>query len=66
VLQPADVAVSVDALLAQLGRRTFELAPHSVRAPRGVTVTGVQPDRVTLDLRVPEPDAGPAKGEERP
>jgi len=51
VLQPADVTVSVDALLAQLGRRTFELTPQSVRAPRGVTVMLVQPDRVMLDLR---------------
>jgi hypothetical protein len=34
-----------------------------VRAPRGVTVTAVQPDRVSLDLRVPERDDGPTKGE---
>jgi diadenylate cyclase len=62
VLQPSDVTVSVDGLLAQLGRRTFELTPHSARASRGVTVTFVQPDHVTLGLRVPEQDGGPAKG----
>jgi diadenylate cyclase len=59
VLQPSDVTVNVDALLTQLGRRTFELTPQSVRAPRGVTVTAVEPDRVLLDLRVPERDGGP-------
>ena len=63
VLQPSDVTVSVDALLAQLGRRTFDLTPDSVRAPRGVTVMAVEPDHVVLGLRVPEPDGGPTKGE---
>jgi diadenylate cyclase len=61
VLQPSDVTVTVDGLLAQLGRRRFELTPHSARAPRGVTVTALQPDRVTLGLRGPEPDGGPTK-----
>jgi diadenylate cyclase len=63
VLQPSDVTVSVDALLAQLGRRTFELTPDSVRAPRGVTVMAVEPDHVLLVLRAPEQDGGPPKGE---
>jgi diadenylate cyclase len=63
VLQPSDVTVSVDALLAQLGRRTFELTPQSVRAPRGVTVMALQPDHVVLGLRVPEQDGGPTKDE---
>jgi hypothetical protein len=59
VLQPSDLTVSVDALLAQLGRRTFELTPHSVHAPRGVTVMAVQPDHVALELRAPEPFGAP-------
>ena len=63
VLQPSDVTVSVDALLAQLGRRTFELTAQSVRAPRGVTVMALQPDHVVLGLRVPEQDGGPTKDE---
>ncbi|HXK11064.1 MAG TPA: diadenylate cyclase [Vicinamibacteria bacterium] len=63
VLGPSDVTVSVDALLAQLGRRTFDLTPQSVRAPRGVTVASVQPDHVSLALRVPLRDGGPAKGD---
>jgi diadenylate cyclase len=56
VLQPSDVTVSVDALLAQLGRRTFGLTPDSVRVPRGVTVMAVDPDHVVLGLRVPAQD----------
>ena len=63
VLQPSDVTVSVDALLAQLGRRTFDLTPDSVRAPRGVTVMAVEPDHVVLSLRAPEQDGGLPKGE---
>jgi diadenylate cyclase len=63
VLHPSDVTVSVDALLAQLGRRTFELTPDSVRAPRGVTVMAVEPGHVVLGLRAPEQDGGPARGE---
>jgi diadenylate cyclase len=63
VLQPSDLTVSVDALLAQLGRRTFDLSPHSVHAPRGVAVVAVEPDHVVLSLRAPEQDGRPAKGE---
>jgi diadenylate cyclase len=63
VLQPSDLTVSVDALLAQLGRRTFDLSPHSVRTPRGVTVVAVEPDHVVLDLRAAEPEDGSRKGE---
>ena len=63
VLQPSDLTVSVDALLAQLGRRTFDLSAHSVRAPRGVTVVAVEPDHVVLGLRAPEQEGGSRKGE---
>ncbi len=50
LLKPGDVSVTVDALLAQLGRRSFEIGPASVRLPRGITATAVQPDHVVLDL----------------
>ncbi len=53
VLEPSDVTVSVDALLAQLGRRTFDLTPQSVRVPPGLTATVVRPDHVSLELRGP-------------
>jgi len=63
VLQPANLTVSLDAFLAQLGRRTFEIGPSSVRAPSGLTVTAVQPERVALVLRAQPPGNGPAKSE---
>jgi diadenylate cyclase len=53
-MQPSEVAVTVDALLAQLGRRTFDVPPQSVRVPPGVTVKSVEPGRVTLDLERPQ------------
>jgi diadenylate cyclase len=56
VLQPSDVTLTVDALLAQLGRRTFDLTAQSVRLPPGMTVSAIQPDRVVLDLE-PTPAA---------
>ena len=64
VLQPSDVTVSVDALLAELGRRRFDVTPQSVRVPQGVTATAVQPDHVSLELRVP-PREGPSASDQR-
>jgi hypothetical protein len=65
LLEPADVTVSVDALLAQLGRRTFEITAQDVHAPPGITVAGVVPNEVVLDLveapapAAPSPPGGP-------
>jgi hypothetical protein len=42
--------VEVDALLAQLGRRTFELRPGDVRHPEGWRAIALEPDRVKLSL----------------
>jgi hypothetical protein len=50
LLEPSDLRVSVDALLAQLGRRSFEVTRQDVDAPPGVTVTAVDPGKVVLDL----------------
>ena len=55
LLEPTDLTVSVDALLAELGRRSFEVTPQDVHAPPGVTVIAVEPDEVVLDLEVPLP-----------
>ncbi|MNC97978.1 hypothetical protein D3C83_158120 [compost metagenome] len=44
--------VEVDALLVQLGRRTFEISPESVVHPSGVQVKSVEPDRLKLFIRV--------------
>jgi uncharacterized protein (TIGR00159 family) len=42
--------VHVDALLAQLGRRTFEIDPGDVRHPEGWRALAIEPDRVKLSL----------------
>jgi diadenylate cyclase len=55
LLEPSDLTVSIDALLAQLGRRSFEVTPQDVDAPPGITVKSVEPDRVVLDLEVRSP-----------
>jgi len=72
LVQPSDVTVSIDALLAQLGRRTFDVTPQEVDVPPGLTVTGVDPDEVVLDLDTaapatpaPTPDAGGDPGRQR-
>jgi uncharacterized protein (TIGR00159 family) len=44
-------ALSIDAELAQLGRRTFELSPDDVRHPAALEVRAIEPSRVRLDLR---------------
>jgi hypothetical protein len=46
----ARVEVRVDALLAQLGRRTFEIGPDHVLAPDGWTALRTEPGRVRLSL----------------
>lgn len=57
LLEPSDLRVSVDALLAQLGRRSFEVTRQDVDAPPGVTVTAVDPGKVVLDLEAHSPPA---------
>jgi diadenylate cyclase len=56
LIQPSDVTVRIDALLAQLGRRTFEVTAQSVHVPPGVTVTAVEPDHVSIDVSTPTTD----------
>ena len=46
----ATAELHVDALLAQLGRRTFEVDPDDVRHPDGWRVIDVEPDRVKISL----------------
>lgn len=46
----ARAEVHVDALLAQLGRRTFEVDPDDVRHPDGWRAIDVEPDRVKISL----------------
>jgi uncharacterized protein (TIGR00159 family) len=42
--------VQLDALLVQLGRRTFEIEPHTVDSPPGVEVLAVTPAKVRLQV----------------
>jgi len=52
--------VRLDAVLVQLGRRTFAVSPASVEHPEGVRVLDVDPERVRLSVRrVQEPPATP-------
>jgi diadenylate cyclase len=53
LLAPGSLEVRVDALLVQLGRRTFGLSPQSVTHPPGVTVVAVQPESVVLSVQGP-------------
>jgi hypothetical protein len=54
------IRVRVDALLAQLGRRTFEISPDDVERPDAVEVAEIRPDRVRINLRrEDEPAPGP-------
>jgi uncharacterized protein (TIGR00159 family) len=50
------VEVRVDALLARLGRRTFEITPALVDHPEGLEVTSIRPDRVKISIgKIEEP-----------
>ena len=42
--------VHVDALLVQLGRRTFTLSPDAVAHPPGLSVVSLDPARVRLSV----------------
>jgi len=47
---PDALEVRIDALLAELGRRTFRVTPAQVEAPPGVLVFDVDPEKVRLSL----------------
>ena len=54
------VEVRVDALLARLGRRTFQITPALVDRPEGLEVTSIQPDRVKISIGKAEVAEQPA------
>jgi hypothetical protein len=45
------VRLRVDALLVELGRRTFEVSPSQVQHPEDVEVLEVKPAQVKLSVR---------------
>ncbi|MBE0617818.1 MAG: DNA integrity scanning protein DisA nucleotide-binding domain protein, partial [Proteobacteria bacterium] len=51
---PDQVQVRIDAFLAQLGRRTFQVTPNQVDHPPGIEVLGVSPGQVRISLTRPE------------
>jgi len=49
-LRPDALSVRVDAILVELGRRSFSLLPENVHHPEAVDVLSVEPDRVKVVL----------------
>jgi uncharacterized protein (TIGR00159 family) len=49
-MQQDKLSIKVDALLVQLGRRTFEVGPEQVEHPDSVTPVSVAPARVKLNV----------------
>jgi hypothetical protein len=49
-LRPDALTVRVDAILVELGRRSFSLTPANVRHPEDVEVRAIEPDRVRVQL----------------
>jgi uncharacterized protein (TIGR00159 family) len=45
-----ELSVHVDALLVQLGRRTFTLSEEAVNHPPGLRILGLEPERVRLSV----------------
>lgn len=45
------LAASVDGILVELGRRSFELSDQNVRHPKGLTLLDVAPRRVRLSVK---------------
>jgi hypothetical protein len=65
-LGPDAVRVRVDALLAELGRRTFAITPANVQHPEAVEVRAIEPDRVKISLsKRPEPETEAAGSPDR-
>jgi hypothetical protein len=48
-----ETAVRVDALLVQLGRRTFTVGPSDVQHPVGLRVLDVSPSQIRLSVKRP-------------
>lgn len=49
-LQQAKLSLRVDALLVQLGRRSFDVGPAQVRHPEGLTPISVNPSKIKLNV----------------
>jgi diadenylate cyclase len=61
-LDPSAIEVRVDALLVQLGRRTFQLSEQSVEHPPELRVMRVAPNQLRISVRRETPGAGSGPG----
>lgn len=52
-------SVRIDALLAKLGRRTFQLSPENVAAPPDLEAVSIEPDQVRISVRARGDDSSP-------
>lgn len=66
LLEERSLFVRIDAIVAALGRRTFDLADTDVHHPGGVDVSGLDPRRVRITLRRSEAAATSAPAPDRP
>ncbi len=57
-LDPEALEVRLDAFLVREGRRTFEVTPSAIIRPTSLEVRQVNPSRVLLTVRPPEPKGG--------
>lgn len=55
LLGPTALDVRVDAVLVDLGRRSFAVTSDNVRHPEGLEVRSIEPDRVRISIREREP-----------
>ena len=49
-LSPGEMRISIDLSGAKRGRNTYRILPDRIRVPRGIKVTGVRPDSITIVL----------------
>jgi uncharacterized protein (TIGR00159 family) len=60
------VEVRVDAILVELGRRSFALTTADVRHPADVEVRAIRPDTVKISLQERQPLSAPSAGPNEP
>lgn len=49
-LSPGEMRISIDLSHAKKGRNTFRILPDHIQVPRGIKVTGVRPESITIVL----------------
>ncbi len=59
LLDSDDVKLTVDAILARLGRRTFQLSDSLVETPPGVEVRAIEPESIKIELMATESEGSP-------